>query len=73
MCSPRRARCADGHYLFGGVFTEASVGCRNKSDDVKIAAFQVRSRDEKIAVPADVQRKVDLTKDATALTSVASL
>ncbi len=56
-----------------GVFTEAAAGCRARSDDVKIAAFRVKPRAEKPAVPADVQRKVDLTKDAAALTSVATL
>ncbi|MBL8953647.1 MAG: hypothetical protein JNK82_22925, partial [Myxococcaceae bacterium] len=56
-----------------GVFTEAAAGCRNKTDDVKIAAFRVKPRAEKPAVPADVQRKVDLTRDAGALTSVATL
>jgi len=56
-----------------GVFTEAAAGCRARSDDVKIAAFRVKPRGEKPAVPADVQRKVDLTKDAGALTSVATM
>lgn len=56
-----------------GVFTEAAVGCRQKTDDVKIASFRVKPRNEKVSVPADVQRKVDLTKDGIALQSIANL
>jgi tetratricopeptide (TPR) repeat protein len=55
-----------------GVFTEAAVGCRNKTDDVKIASFKVKPRTDKISVPPEVQRKVDLQKDAGALSSVAT-
>ncbi|MBK7860450.1 MAG: tetratricopeptide repeat protein [Archangiaceae bacterium] len=55
-----------------GVFSEAAVGCRQKSDDVKIAAFRVKPRGEKISVAPEVQRKVDLQRDAAALSTVAS-
>lgn len=55
-----------------GVFTEASVGCRQKSDDVKVAAYRVKPRGEKVALPADVQKKVDQSKDAAALSTLAN-
>jgi tetratricopeptide (TPR) repeat protein len=57
---------ADEH----GVFTEAAMGCRAKSEDVKVTIFKTSGKGGK-SVPAALQKKVDVVKDAQSLNAVA--
>jgi tetratricopeptide (TPR) repeat protein len=56
-----------------GVFSEAAAGCRTKSAEVKVTSFKMAPKPGKIAIPEEVQRKIDLRKDANALSAVATL
>ncbi len=54
-----------------GVFTEAAMGCRQKTEDVKLAAFKVTAPAKAGGVPPELQKKVDVTKDAPSLNALA--
>jgi cellulose synthase operon protein C len=53
-----------------GVFTEAAMGCRSKSEDVKAAQFKLAAK-KAAPVPVALQKKVDVVKDAPSLNAVA--